>query len=222
MGPGIGWDWFLVAMAHWKKGDKDDVRKWFDRAVDWTRRHVADDPAPQCWSEAAELLGQPGPGARPVLARAYSPRQGTLNEKPFSHLERFILLKNWRADGWLFWYPTGHEARNQTQPRKVHVVNAPEGHLTLLEPLPEGVKLADALSKSIDIVHIFASSKAELASALGSCRKTLKPTAVIWVSWPKKSSKVPTDITEDTIRELALPLGFVDIKVCASPRCGRV
>jgi hypothetical protein len=97
---------------------------------------------------------------------------------------------------------------------EIHAVGAPDDYLGLLEPLPEGVKLAE-LSTSIDIVHIFASRKAELASALGSYRKTLKPTAVIWVSWPKKSSKVPTDITEDTIRELALPLGFVDIKVCA-------
>ena len=50
---------------------------------------------------------------------------------------------------------------------------------------------------------------------LKSLRQKLKQSGFIWVSWPKKSSKVPTDITEDTIRELALPLGFVDIKVCA-------
>lgn len=46
-------------------------------------------------------------------------------------------------------------------------------------------------------------------------RKKLRPDAAVWVSWPKKAAKVPTDITEDTIRELALPLGFVDVKVCA-------
>ena len=43
----------------------------------------------------------------------------------------------------------------------------------------------------------------------------MKPTAIVWVSWPKKSSKVPTDITEETVRELALPMGLVDMKVCA-------
>ena len=48
-----------------------------------------------------------------------------------------------------------------------------------------------------------------------SFRERLAPDAAIWVSWPKKAAKVPTDITEDTIRELALPLGFVDVKVCA-------
>jgi len=46
-------------------------------------------------------------------------------------------------------------------------------------------------------------------------RAKLAPAGLVWVSWPKKAAKVPTDITEDTVRELALPLGFVDIKVCA-------
>jgi hypothetical protein len=50
---------------------------------------------------------------------------------------------------------------------------------------------------------------------LASYRAKLKPTGMIWVSWPKKSSRAPTDITEDTIRDIALPLGFVDVKVCA-------
>jgi hypothetical protein len=98
---------------------------------------------------------------------------------------------------------------------ELHVENAPDGYLELLAPLPDGVRLADGLSKKTDVVHIFSSNRADLASALVSYRKNLGPAAVIWVSWPKKSSKVPTDITEETIRELALPLGFVDIKVCA-------
>ena len=50
---------------------------------------------------------------------------------------------------------------------------------------------------------------------LATCRKSLAPDAMTWVSWPKKAAKVPTDITEDVIRELALPLGLVDVKVCA-------
>jgi len=64
-------------------------------------------------------------------------------------------------------------------------------------------------------VHVFSAKKAELAQALKSYRAKLAPESAVWVSWPKKSAKVPTDITEDTVRELALPLGFVDIKVCA-------
>jgi hypothetical protein len=62
---------------------------------------------------------------------------------------------------------------------------------------------------------MFTASKSRLATALLECRRALKPDAAIWVSWPKKSSGVPGDVTEDTIREVALPLGFVDIKVCA-------
>ena len=98
---------------------------------------------------------------------------------------------------------------------KIHPVNAPEGYLTLVEPLPPGTKVVGRLSSDTDIVHIFSSRRAELAKALKTYREKLKPTAVVWVSWPKKAAKLQTDITEDTVSELALPLGFVDIKVCA-------
>jgi hypothetical protein len=81
--------------------------------------------------------------------------------------------------------------------------------------LPEAVRFATRLEKSTDIVHLFTTDRAELGRHLASYRAKLKPTASVWVSWPKKSSKVPTDIVEDTIRRLALPLGFVDVKVCA-------
>ncbi len=64
-------------------------------------------------------------------------------------------------------------------------------------------------------MHFFTASKVELAKNLLAWLKVLEPDAAIWVSWPKKTSKVPTDITEDTIRAVALPMGLVDIKVCA-------
>jgi hypothetical protein len=64
-------------------------------------------------------------------------------------------------------------------------------------------------------VHCFATERHQLAAALKTQRERLPADAVLWVSWPKKSAKVATDITEDTIRELALPLGWVDVKVCA-------
>ena len=95
------------------------------------------------------------------------------------------------------------------------VVNAPEGYFSLLEPLPGGVKFWKQLSATIDIAHIFTTRKEDLRQFLAKCRGKIKSTAMIWVSWPKKASKVSTDITEDTIREIALPMGFVDIKVCA-------
>lgn len=75
--------------------------------------------------------------------------------------------------------------------------------------------VARALSSKVDLIHLFTKSAAELDAKLRRYRERIRPDAVVWVSWPKKSSKVPTDITEDVIREIALPLGFVDIKVCA-------
>jgi hypothetical protein len=98
---------------------------------------------------------------------------------------------------------------------KVLLVGGPDGYLKLLEPLPGDVEFVSRISESIDIIHFFSTNKAELEKALTTYRARIKPTAVVWVSWPKKSAKVSTDITEDTVREVALPLGFVDIKVCA-------
>jgi hypothetical protein len=71
------------------------------------------------------------------------------------------------------------------------------------------------VSADTDLVHVFARSALELAATLERLRVQIRANAAIWVSWPKKSAKAATDITEDRIRELALPLGLVDIKVCA-------
>ena len=97
----------------------------------------------------------------------------------------------------------------------VFVAGAPMPYEQLLAPMPAGVNVQSAVDSSTDIVHLFATSKAELASALKRSLQKLRPDAALWVSWPKKASKVPTDITEDTVRDLAIPLGLVDIKVCA-------
>jgi hypothetical protein len=70
-------------------------------------------------------------------------------------------------------------------------------------------------AEGLDIAHVFTASRAELEAQLARLRPLLAPAGMIWVSWPKKASKVPTDIIEDTIRELAFPLGLVDVKVCA-------
>lgn len=94
-------------------------------------------------------------------------------------------------------------------------VNAPAGYEDLVRPLSPGVTFATRPSPKVDIVHLFATRKEDLAARLKSLRKALRSDAAVWVSWPKKSSKVPTTITEDVIREVALPMGFVDIKVCA-------
>jgi len=98
---------------------------------------------------------------------------------------------------------------------EVLVVNEPGGYRKLVEPLPEGVTFVARLSASTGLVHVFVMSRTELAKALKEYRARLKADAVVWVSWPKKAAKVQTDVTEHTVREVALPLGFVDIKVCA-------
>jgi len=97
----------------------------------------------------------------------------------------------------------------------VWAMAAPEHYRTLLEPLPPGVRFAARLSKGVDLAHLFCTQRAVMTDALRTCRHTLAADATVWVSWPKKAAKVPTDITEDTIRAVALPLGFVDVKVCA-------
>lgn len=72
-----------------------------------------------------------------------------------------------------------------------------------------------APNNGIDAAHIFVTDRAVLAKQLAAQRHTIDPAGQLWISWPKKASKVPTEITEDTIRELALPMGWVDVKVCA-------
>jgi len=97
----------------------------------------------------------------------------------------------------------------------VYLRTAPDRYHELLAPLPEGVTFSSRPSKKTDLVQLFVVQKAVLATSLRNLRRTLRPDAVVWVSWPKKAAKVPTDITEETIRNTALPLGFVDVKVCA-------
>jgi hypothetical protein len=75
--------------------------------------------------------------------------------------------------------------------------------------------LLDAPAAPIDCAHIFVTERAELDAKLQQLMPLLASSGFIWASWPKKASKVPTDITEDTIRAVALPIGLVDVKVCA-------
>ncbi|MFN8411417.1 MAG: DUF3052 family protein [Anaerolineales bacterium] len=100
-------------------------------------------------------------------------------------------------------------------PLSVLTINAPKEYKAWLGELPVGVKLTAKAKQQIEAVHLFTTEASFLNATLSTLRHELKQDGFVWVSWPKKSSKVPTDITEDTIREIALPLGFVDIKVCA-------
>jgi hypothetical protein len=106
---------------------------------------------------------------------------------------------------------------------KVMVVGFSGDYSELVAPAPEGVKLTTAAdpvaiapgSDKVDVLHLFTNSRDELFRGLGEARSTIKQDGAIWVSWYKKAAKLPTEITEDTIREAALPMGLVDVKVCA-------
>jgi hypothetical protein len=98
---------------------------------------------------------------------------------------------------------------------RVVALEAPVGYRKLLAPLPEGVSFIDKATASAGFVHLFVTERRKLESELQRLRKLLADTGTLWISWPKKASGVATDITEDVIREVCLPLGFVDVKVCA-------
>jgi hypothetical protein len=98
---------------------------------------------------------------------------------------------------------------------RVLPIGAPRGYRQWLAPLPAGVRIVSRLSPETDVVHLFAARGAELTQRLPQLRKLIRPDAAIWVSWPKKAARVPTDVTEDVIRQIALPLDLVDVKVCA-------
>lgn len=97
-----------------------------------------------------------------------------------------------------------------------HVSNAPSEYQQWLGDLPNGSEIVpDIKGDKLAALHLFHTDSLELQQQLESLRNRILQDAFIWVSWPKKSSKVPTSITEDVIRDIALPMGYVDIKVCA-------
>ena len=98
---------------------------------------------------------------------------------------------------------------------RVLAVDAPNTYRALISPLPLKAALVATLDGRVDIIHVFVTKKADLSRFLKSALGKMRSDAALWVSWPKRAAGVPTDVTENTIREVALPLGFVDIKVCA-------
>jgi len=97
----------------------------------------------------------------------------------------------------------------------VLTIDPPDNYADLLEPLPTDVNLSPKFTSDVDMVHLFTNSRDDLFRKLDQSRKLIKQDGSIWVSWYKKAAKLPTEITEDTIREAAFPLGLVDVKVCA-------
>ena len=98
---------------------------------------------------------------------------------------------------------------------RLYVRAGPPDYLELLATLPADVSMVTRITADTDLIHIFATRRLDLARAIKNALKTMRPDAALWVSWPKKASWVTTDITENVIRELALPQSLVDIKVCA-------
>ncbi len=98
---------------------------------------------------------------------------------------------------------------------KLLTINAPKDYRSWLGDLPEGAVLMTKMIKPVEAAHVFVTESASLKTTLSKLRPKMKQDGFVWVSWPKKSSKVLTNITDDVIREIALPLGFVDVKVYA-------
>ncbi len=95
------------------------------------------------------------------------------------------------------------------------VINPPANYHSLLGPDAPDTHWSGGPIDRHEFVHCFSKSRAELDEFLTIGRHAIAGYGMIWVSWPKRASKVATDITEDAIREIALPMGLVDIKVCA-------
>ncbi len=98
---------------------------------------------------------------------------------------------------------------------RMYVHDGPENYLQMLGTLPEDVSILGRPAGKLDLVHVFTRDAAALGKMLLDYRDQIAADGMIWVSWPKKAAKAATDVTEDVVRELALPLGLVDVKVCA-------
>ncbi len=98
---------------------------------------------------------------------------------------------------------------------RVLLLDAPPELAGLLAPLPPGVVFDRKPAATTSMAHLFVVDRLVLEKRLRELRRVLGPEVAVWVSWPKKSARVPTTVTEDVVREVALPLGWVDIKVCA-------
>jgi hypothetical protein len=97
----------------------------------------------------------------------------------------------------------------------VHVIDAPAPYERIVDDLPPDLNFVARTTAATQFVHLFVTDRARLQRALSSLREKLPADAVVWVSWPKKASGMVSNVDEHTVREVALPLGWVDVKVCA-------
>jgi hypothetical protein len=121
--------------------------------------------------------------------------------------------------------PAGAQAPGYSKPlvaklgikasHRLRIEGAPRGFTKLLGPLPAGAVIVSPTAMVADCVLLFASSASDLASAFPRAAASLPPAGMLWVAWPKKASKMPTDLSGDVVRTIGLTHGLVDIKVCA-------
>ena len=95
------------------------------------------------------------------------------------------------------------------------LLNPPDGYLALLGPDAPEINVHDKIFEGCEAIHLFTRNRAELERCLSMARGAMARDGMIWVSWPKKASKIPSEVTEDVVREVCLPMGLVDVKVCA-------
>ncbi|MGH2839450.1 MAG: DUF3052 domain-containing protein [Solirubrobacteraceae bacterium] len=98
---------------------------------------------------------------------------------------------------------------------RVHYAAAPDDFVALLGELPGGVRVLARPAADLDLVVVFVRERRELERRLPGLQAKLQPAGMLWVAWPKRASKLPTDMTEDVVRDVALSRGLVDVKVCA-------
>lgn len=102
-----------------------------------------------------------------------------------------------------------------TEGHRLAVVNDPGHFLSLVAPLPASVQVRSSLRGKADVIVLFTLSATELRRRVGAAGRAIHPDGALWVAWPKKASRVTTDMTEDVVRQVVLPMGMVDVKVAA-------
>lgn len=98
---------------------------------------------------------------------------------------------------------------------KIYILRPPTEYFRWISPLPEGAEVLEKQSGELDFIHLFVKEKKVFQQEFVKGKRHLKKDGMLWISWPKKASKVPTDLDENTIRDIGLREGLVDVKVCA-------
>src|SRR5258705_13611958 len=99
--------------------------------------------------------------------------------------------------------------------QRIIILGAPDDYDAILGDLPDGLETADSLTGIFDFIHFFTVERGELETQFPPLKAALAQDGMLWISWPKKASKIPTDLDENIIRDIGLANGLVDVKVAA-------